>query len=415
MALAREIRLPMHRQEIEASGKPQALCCQAPAIIQRIKTIFHVSRKVSTCKNHTPIPCITAKRRKEPIVEVPFDTTELLQEVTSRPLESSKSAETVLYLAYGSNLSAETFQGARGIKPVSQVNVAVPELVMTFDLPGIPYKEPCFANTAYRSQKDLTIPSPTPTEPEKTSLLPATSKDRLNPPYHKDRWHKPMVGVVYEVTKADYAHIIATEGGGSSYQDILVVCYSLPLNADTVPETPDGVPFKAHTLFSPTVARSRPDPSYAQPSARYLKLITDGADEHELPQEYKHYLHNIRPYTITSDKQRLGQFIFLSIWAPIVAFLFMTARLFAGRDGRYPPWLQEFALAVFKAVWASYDGFFKEMFGDGERTVGKHADADADEEEEELVSETFRDRSVVGTAGYGTLVNRDLEKAPQLV
>lgn len=66
----------------------------------------------------------------------------------SAPIEASVNGEaeqpkTILYLAYGSNLAAETFLVKRAIRPMSQVNVVVPELVMTFDLAGLPYVEPC--------------------------------------------------------------------------------------------------------------------------------------------------------------------------------------------------------------------------------------------------------------------------------
>ena len=74
-------------------------------------------------------------------------------DVTSRGSRDGLDPPTIFYLAYGSNLSAETFQGKRGIRPISQLNVLVPELALTFDIPGIPYLEPCFANTKYRSQK----------------------------------------------------------------------------------------------------------------------------------------------------------------------------------------------------------------------------------------------------------------------
>ena len=113
----------------------------------------------------------------------------------------AKEHGTVLYLAYGSNLCYETFQKRRAIKPLSQVNVLVPELRLTFDLPGIPYAEPCFANTARRDVDQ----APGKLEAERQAL--GTKK----PGYHKDRWRKGMVGVVYEVTPSDYAHIIATE------------------------------------------------------------------------------------------------------------------------------------------------------------------------------------------------------------
>lgn len=232
----------------------------------------------------------------------------------------------------------------------------VPALRLTFDLPGIPYKEPCFANTALR-------------EPGQQD-------------YHKDRWHKGLVGVVYEVTLADYAHIIATEGGGAAYDDILVDCFVLP-PADIVPEVPTTPPFKAHTLFAAmaqpdaslraTQRLARPDPSYAQPSARYLKLITDGAAECNLPAEYHAYLHGIRPYTITSTKQKMGKNLFLAIWLPIIVFIFALAEKLQDKEGRAPAWFAKLNEAISVGMWMSYDTVFKPAFGDGERTMGDDA------------------------------------------
>ena len=186
--------------------------------------------------------------------------------------------------------------------------------------------------------------------------------------------------MVYEVTKADFAHIIATEGGGASYQDVLVDCYELPAGEDAVPEFPTTETFKAHTLYSPIYPPgteppskggrfSRPDPDYAQPSARYLKLITDGADEHALPEEYKKYLKQLRPYTITNQKQRLGGFIFGTIWLPFITLVFGLNSRLADRKGRAPAWLVAVTEAIFRGMWMSYDGFFYRLFGDGERTA----------------------------------------------
>jgi hypothetical protein len=214
---------------------------------------------------------------------------------------------------------------------------------------------------------------------EKSPLLTRqTSRDK----YRKDRWHKGLIGVVYEVTPADYAHIIQTEGGGASYQDILVDCHPFATldPADPVPQNPTLPPFKAHTLFAPALDPSdpppddggrfqRPDPSYAQASARYLKLMKDGASELGLPYEYQDYLHSLRPYTTTSTKQRVGEYVFLSLWLPIVMLIFAMGKMFADDKGRLPVWLRELTGAVFKGVWASYDNFFKAIFGDGERTV----------------------------------------------
>lgn len=286
------------------------------------------------------------------------------------------SSNSVLYLAYGSNLSNETFRGNRGIKPLSQINVQVPELRLTFDLPGIPYAEPCFANTARR-------------DPEKDVPGDEDSRDddgnkMKEEDYHKDRWHKGLIGVVYEVTPSDYAHIIATEGGGSAYNDVTVACYPFASSDPTEPvsQFPSTRSFRAHTLFAPAALPGerppndggrlqRPDTAYAQASARYLKLITDGATECRLPYEYQDYLNDIRPYTMTTNKQRIGEFVFLSIWLPFLLPIFAMQRLFEDESGRAPEWLRVLSGAVFQACWASYDSYFKGLFGDGERTLPK--------------------------------------------
>ena len=306
------------------------------------------SEKRGRTNKSQKIPTISTERRAASLADLPFPFGQVGQ--TASKTQPS-SGETVLYLGYGSNMSAETFRGRRNIQPISQTNALAPELALTFDLPGVPYSEPCFANTRYRH----------PVE--------GSEKNVLHPPYHKDQWSKGLVGIVYEITKADFAHVIATEGGGASYQDILVDCYALEEDArEKVPMEPRGATFKAHTLFSPP-GFSRPDPSYAQPSPRYLKLITDGAEEHNLPYEYQEYLKSIGTYTPITIKQRLGQFIFLSLWGPIFAFIFGGASLFLDKDGRYPKWYANFAMATFAACWGSYDDIFKNIFGDGERTI----------------------------------------------
>lgn len=135
----------------------------------------------------------------------------------------------------------------------------------------------------------------------------------------------------------------------------------------------------AHTLFEPIDRQegiSRPDPSYAQPSARYLKLITDGGEEHRLPDEYMAYLYNIRPYTITTFRQKAGRVAFLAVWAPLLLLLTL-GKFLADEEGKAPAWYAALILMGMKALWRSYDGVYRKVFGDGERTIG---DGDGDEE-----------------------------------
>lgn len=294
--------------------------------------------------------------------------------------QSDSQRGTMLYLAYGSNLSVETFRGKRGIKPLSQINVQVPSLRLTFDLPGLPYVEPCFANTGRRDPKNDPSRAAQQAVLDEKTASPERQDRRKN--YRKDQWHKGLIGVVYEVTPEDYAHIIATEGGGASYHDILVDCHPLDSTdpRKSVPQNPSTPPFKAHTLFAPAATPGeeppkdggrfqRPDTSYAQPSARYLKLLTDGAAECGLPNEYQDYLHAIHPYTVTTQKQRVGQFIFTQLWQPFIILVFALGAMFADKNGVLPGWLKWLTAAIFKASWVSYDRFFKPLFGDGERSI----------------------------------------------
>lgn len=298
-----------------------------------------------------------------------------LENGTSPPPE-----ETVLYLAYGSNMASKTFLGNRGIKPISLINVYVPELRLTFDLAGVPYSEPCFASTRYRhdpgeEMKDIVS--------EKAPVWWQGYDDERNV------WHKPLIGVVYEITLKDYAWIIATEAGGRGYNDGIVTCYPFPKSydpADEVPEHPSTQPFKAHSLMSLVAdeedyaaygdssllrnPRIRPDPSYGQPSKRYVDILNSGAAENNLPFSYRAYLLQIPSYRVTTKRQRIGKSIFLSIWGPLFAFVTYLTMKYARPDGYSPGWLTVISTIVHGCMWACYDFIFAKIFGDGERTIG---------------------------------------------
>lgn len=336
----------------------------AAAVSTEHAILDRAARDLTYQQKHDHQPCLpppSEARLAASQAERPFDLDLFAED------KDIASRSTVLYLAYGSNLSIEKFRGSRGIRPLSQINVQVPSLRLTFDLPGVPYSEPCFANSAKR-------------DPAKEQSVDGIRGQRG---YRKDEWHKGMIGVVYEVTAKDYAHIIATEGGGSTYEDILVDCFPFVGAGKHAPveQNPTTQPFKAHTLFAPATLPGeqppkdggrlqRPNPSYAQASARYLKLITDGAAELGLPDEYQQYLLALRPYRISTYRQSAGKIAVSATWLPIVLLLFAAGRMFSDKNGRVPPWLASITAWVFKAVWTSYDNVFEPLFGDGERTIG---------------------------------------------
>lgn len=370
-----------NKQEMTTSSRDN----HAIASLERIKTIdATLKSSYASTEVRRQLPAPSLQRKLDSLDETPFDLETPANEALHE-LNGSPTPQTVFYLAYGSNLCYETFRGKRGIRPLAQLNVLVPELVLTFDMPGLPYLEPCFANTRYRTKKSKESETAT----TENTLLHHSSAAQSPFKYHKTRWQKGLVGVVYEVTTADYAKIIATEGGGSSYTDIIVTCYELPPNSSTVPDSPDTTltlsSLKAHTLYCPTFPHghpalshsgcvSRPDPNYAQATARYLNLIITGAEEHALPQEYIGYLRNIRPYTLTSRQQKLGRFVFMGVWLPVIIPAFYLNRLLSDKRGGTPWWLRVAVRGVSGLSWGSYDWIFRHVFGDGERTMGMNDD-----------------------------------------
>ena len=63
---------------------------------------------------------LVQRRRNQPLADSkPLPTYDPISTVQ----QSSSAEKTVLYLAYGSNMAASTFQGNRGVRPLSAVNV----------------------------------------------------------------------------------------------------------------------------------------------------------------------------------------------------------------------------------------------------------------------------------------------------
>ncbi|OBT69934.1 hypothetical protein VE03_00410 [Pseudogymnoascus sp. 23342-1-I1] len=295
-------------------------------------------------------------------------------EPTPATSDDESSGENIFYLAYGSNLASKTFLGMRGIRPLSQKNVRCPSLTLTFDLGGFPYLEPCFANTRYTA--DTQPPGPPEID------------------YHKTRWKKGLVGVVYEVTQQDFLKIMATEGGGASYQDVIVPCYPLEPGITVVPDVPTGEPFDAHTLYSPwgSGPQTRPNPNHAQPSPRYMNLLTSGAAEHNLPDEYREYLAQVRPYVATSLGQKIGRIAFAAVWAPILLPIMMISRKLVDDKGRAPRWFNAIMGWMQVGMWGSYDIFYKRIYGEGERTVESERPERFAEKKDEVKPKVLEDR-----------------------
>lgn len=260
---------------------------------------------------------------------------------------TESTPESIAYLAYGSNLASKTFRGRRGIKPLESHPVFVPTLNLEFDLPGVPYLEPCFANVSVHPDVKYTP------ELEK-NFNPVLTGANL-----ADRPHG-LYGVVYMVTPADYAKIIMTEGGGASYKDELVVCYPLDENF---------APIEAHTLHAgPPSTRVIDPPQECSP--RYLNLLVDGSKEHNLPDKWVGYLSSLPSYRATTVGQKIGKYVLITTWLPSFIAIHLGSLLLRDKEGRMPSWMQSLFRGYSKAMWTYYDVFLKKLCGDGERSGG---------------------------------------------
>lgn len=146
--------------------------------------------------------------------------------------------QSVWYLAYGSNLSAATFEDERHMRPQAAVAVEVPGWALAMSSAGFPYSEPAFA-----SIKETT--------PEKSSLGSSPS----------------LIGTAYLLSRHQWIQIIASEGGGIAYREVVVTAH--PLQDDARQQW--GATIAARSLCSTMeLNRVRRSGAQARPSARYL-------------------------------------------------------------------------------------------------------------------------------------------------
>lgn len=242
----------------------------------------------------------------------------------------NQSKDTRLYLAYGSNLCSSVFQGNRGIVPISAVNVVVPELRLGWNLEGIPYAEPCYANAERRDNQTKSI-------------------------------HGALVGVVYEISAADFSHMLRTEGQG--YAETEVECMLLQPGSDTIRIYPHVPPIRAYAVLAAD-AGHRPT-KYMQPSQRYLDLLVTGAKEHRLPPQYIKALEAVATYRASTRRQRIGKSLFGMLWFTPVFFAILLERRMADHEGKIPTWVNKVVGMCFSGMWWTHDYWFKPIFGDG--------------------------------------------------
>lgn len=177
----------------------------------------------------------------------------------STPVPGGAGDGYVWYFAYGSNMQSATFRGRRGIPYRRALAARVPGWRLVFDKPGLLQEGHGYAN-----------------------IVPDAAAS--------------VLGVLYEITAADLAHVELTEGVMiGNYRRVRVA--TEPLIAMTDP------PVTACSLAS-----DRHDPS-RRPSTRYLARLIEGALEHGLPPEYVAYLRTVPAVAPSPETERMQTLI----------------------------------------------------------------------------------------------------------
>ncbi len=158
-------------------------------------------------------------------------TNVILNRPTATPLKTFDfSREKNLYFSYGSNMSYKYLRNIRRVEALSVSKATLPRFELHFNLPGVGFLEPAFANI----------------QPNESSHVE---------------------GVLYELTESGFRKIIDSEP--ENYEKLKVNVL-----------LPNGEVKNAHTLISKLTVENK------TPSKRYLSLLVTGCTENRLSPSY---------------------------------------------------------------------------------------------------------------------------------
>lgn len=173
--------------------------------------------------------------------------------------------------AFGSNLCSSVLSGRRMIKPAESVPGILHGYKLSFNQPGLPYREPGFA-----------------------TVDPIDSNDGEDIP--------EVHGVAYLMTTSQWNYYLESEGAaGQSDKGYGVIQVTI--------HAYDGREIKACTLRTQPKTVAYLKGRVALPSKRYLNLIRQGAEEQKLSQEYREYLDSLSHYAPPGIGGHIGAFI----------------------------------------------------------------------------------------------------------
>lgn len=257
----------MHRSDALHSLMPAQFCAFSAALplSHSLRGDYLGAARALAVTRQQRLACLPAHR---PLAAALQAQASSLTDGSDTRAERSSSGATVLYFAYGSNLSPKTL-GLNASRAARRVDLVSSRRAV---LPGHRF--------AY-------YPTPIPTEPALATVLPVDDEDE------SEGSSSVVHGMLYEMKTADFEAVARSEGvlpsflpqpAGLPFSKVLTV--RVQLYADDAGEEDRGMFVLAKTFYWPSVEpliRVFPD---SKPSARYFGLISDGFKHYGLDESF---------------------------------------------------------------------------------------------------------------------------------
>ncbi|KAG2386795.1 hypothetical protein C9374_001830 [Naegleria lovaniensis] len=269
-------------------------------------------------------------------------------ELSSFPSEGEgtrqPSQQVVWYFAYGANMSSKVLIGRRKVKPMESYPCHVEGYDLVFNMKGLPYFEPAFASIEKRQG-----------------------------------WR--MHGVVHKITRAQMDHIRRTEGGNGhdmddfGYREIIVQATIYQpwfeyQDSNTV--TSHGNPTMYFQTVKAIALQGPPDINDANPSARYLKILRDGAKEYGVAKEWQDHLnHTLQEYKSAGTVKTVGKFSFVLVILPLFIIPIIMMILSHVFKVQSPYFVTRLFKHLGSVVWWVHDTIWSKLFGSGKNNKEK--------------------------------------------
>ncbi|GAA6031728.1 hypothetical protein JCM8097_001955 [Rhodosporidiobolus ruineniae] len=219
----------------------------------------------------------------------------------------------------------------KGVKPVSSSAVVVHDTWLAFDVPGIPFLQPCYATALVKGFND-------DGEWQGSSALKGEKGDaRDGEEYKRWVWERAcpgmahefigklppnLEGLAYELDDGDFDTVLSAVRAASPATPSSLVPLRCTKFVNGDPSNPFGE-ITAELLVAQPPSR----PVGLQPSQKYHRLIMAGAFLNVLSQPYLAHLQSLQPFVPSTRLKSLAQSFFRLLLLPSFLVFYLPSRL----------------------------------------------------------------------------------------